>query len=73
MFATNPTQALLHAQAAADIPDVVLTDGLEGEIESALAAGWHPRRRRRRAAASRRLCHRRGRPTDSYDEAMFRP
>jgi hypothetical protein len=72
MFATSTAQALLHAEAAASTPDVVMTDGLEGEIESALAAGWHPPRPRRRARARTR-CLRRRRLHPVQDDSIFRP
>ena len=72
MLAGSVAQQVLQADAAATVPDAVLTDRLEFDIESALESGWRPGRTRR-PRASRRFCglrHRRHRPAD---DAIFRP
>ena len=72
MFAASLLQAVLHADTATTEPDVVLTDRLECEIESALEDGWRPRRLPR---AHRRLraCSRAPRRSRAADDAIFRP
>ena len=71
MLAGSVTEEMLQAEAASTVPDAVLTDRLEVDIESALGSGWRPRARRTRSAG--RFCLRRHRRPRPADDAIFRP